>query len=158
MNDKQYAAKMWLNRNYALYCEIQQLKARREVLLADINGGVAPYKARETQNDTTKAQARVEDMRLSYSELCDLIDRRIIELNKEDAATLEVIAKLQNADERAILTARHVNFLSWSDVTNSTHWSRATAFRYYRKALDKVYLELYGDIDNALTEIYGGNI
>lgn len=157
MNERQYAAKTWLNRNYALWCEIRQLKARREVLLADINGGVAPYRAKETQNDATKAQARTEDMRLAYSELCDLIDRRINEINREDSDTLKVIDKLPDATERAILIARHINYLPWARVTESLPWARASVFRYYRKALDRVYTLLYAEIDNAYIQIYGGD-
>lgn len=154
MTDNQYYAKCWLNRNYALWSEIRQLKARRDVLFADINGGVASYRAKETQTDAAKAQARVEDMRLSYSELCDLIDRRVNELNRGDAETLAAIAKLTDATERTILTARHVNYMPWNKILTETHWARASAFRYYRKALDNIYAHVYGELDAAYKAIY----
>ena len=154
MTDNQYTAKLWLNRNYSLWHEIQQLKARREVLLCDINGGVSPYRVKETQNDTTKAQARAEDMRLSYSELCDLIDRRVKELNHADAETLDIISRLDDATERTLLTARHINYLTWAKIIKQTHWARASAFRYYNSALDKVYKEVYGDFDSKYKAIY----
>lgn len=155
MTDNQYTAKLWLNRNYALWCEIRQLKARREVLLADINGGVASYRAKETQTDTTKAQERAEDMRLTYSELCDHIDRRVNELNREDTDTLNVIAQLSDATERAILTARHINYLPWSKVCEAIPYARASIFRIYKKALDDVYNLLYADIAKEYIEFYG---
>lgn len=149
MTDRQFVAKRWLNRNYSLWSEIQQLKARRDVLLADISGGVAQYKTKETQSDNVSAQARSEDMRLSYSEICGVIDRRVAELNRSDAETISVISKLKNATERTLLTARHVNYLRWDVIIKQTNWSKASVFRYYRKALDRVYEEVYGEKKDA---------
>ena len=155
MTDERYAAKEWLNRNYTLWYEIQQLKARREILLDDINGGVAKYYSKDTESDPNKAQARMYDMRLSYSELCETIDKRLAVLNREDRDTLKVIEQLSNADERAVLTAKYINYLPWSAIQNATHWGRATLFRIRDKALDEVYEVLYGNRNGNAPEWLG---
>lgn len=136
-------AKEWLNRGRSLHYEIRQLTEYREKLLKELGGGVSSYTPREIQTDNLGAQAKADSLRLAYSETCDKVERRIAELAKINNTTLDYIAELDDADERAYLTGRHVNFKTWGAIYRALHVGRATAFRHYNTALDNIFKVLY---------------
>ena len=135
--------KYWLNRGRSLHNEIKQLTDYREKLLNELGGGVASYTPREIQQDNSKGQAHADDLRLEYSETCDKIEKRVAEFAKINNTTLDYIQELDKADERAVLTGRHVNFKKWSDIYGEMYISRSTAFEYYEKALNNMFRVLY---------------
>lgn len=141
--DARLYAKEWLNRGRSLHYEIKQLTEYREKLLKELSGGVASYKPKEIQTDNVGAQVKADSLRLAYSETCDKVERRIAELAKINNTTLDFIAELEDADERALLTGRHVNFKTWGAIYRALHVGRATAFRHYNTALDNIYKVLY---------------
>ena len=143
VNESRYFAKCWLNRGQSLNFEIRQLTDYREKLLNELGGGVASYTPKEIQRDTSKGQAHADTLRLEYSETCEKIERRFAEFAKINNETLDFIAELDDADERALLTGRHVNFKPWGSIYRQLHVGRATAFRHYNTALDNIFGVLY---------------
>lgn len=138
-------AKEWLNRGASLNNELKQLTDYRERLLKEISGGVSSYTAKEIQSDTVTAQGRADDLKLSYCETCEKIERRFAQFAKINNETLDVIDKLDSATERTLLTGRHVNFKTWGAVLSEVNYSRSNANLIYNKALYKVFGLLYGD-------------
>lgn len=136
-------AKGWLNRGRSLHYEIKQLTEYRQKLFDELGGGVASYSPKEIQTDTVGAQAKADGLRLAYSETCEKIERRFAESAKINNETLDFIGELEDAEQRALLTGRHVNFKSWGVIYRELHLGRATAFRHYDVALDNIFTVLY---------------
>lgn len=141
-------AKGWLNRGRALNYELKQLTEYRKSILEALGGGVASYSPKEIQTDTVSAQAKADDLRLAYSETCEKIERRFTEFAKINNTTLDYINELEDADERTLLTGRHVNFKPWGKLYRELHLGRATAFRHYNVALDNIFKVLYRNNDD----------
>ena len=135
--------KGWLNRGRSLNYELKQLTEYRKKLLEELGGGVASYEPKEIQTDSVGAQAKADDLRLAYSETCEKIERRFAEFAKINNETLDFIQEIEDAEQRALLTGRHVNFKPWGKVYRELHLGRATAFRHYNGALDNIFKVLY---------------
>lgn len=142
-DEARYFAKGWLNRGRSLHYEIKQLTDYRRKLLDELGGGVASYSPKEIQTDNVGAQAKADTLRLAYTEACEKVERRLAEFAQINNETLAFIAELDDADERAILTGRHVNFKTWGALYRQLHVGRATAFRHYNTALDNIFSVLY---------------
>ena len=156
-NEARSYAREWLNRGRSLHNEIKTLKEYRETLTIELGGGVASYKIKEVQTDVVSAQARTDDLRIVYSETCDKIEKRIVELAKINNETLDVINKIDNPIERTILVGRHVSFKPWHKVIKEVNYSRANANRYYSASLDKIFMILYGNNPNFKTYVERGD-
>lgn len=145
INETRLYAKEWLNRGLSLNKELKQLTDYRETLLKELGGGVASYTPKEIQADNVSAQRKADDLRLNYSETCEKIEKRYAEFARINNETLDVIAKLTDATQRAILTGRHVNFKPWAAVIADIRYSRSNANVIYKKALYNVFIVLYDD-------------
>lgn len=153
LNETRIYAKEWLNRGLSLNKELKQLTDYRETLLKELGGGVASYTPREIQADNVSAQRKADDLRLAYSETCEKIEKRYAEFARINNETLDVIGKLTDATQRAILTGRHVNFKPWAAVMADISYSRSNANVIYKKALYNVFIILYDDSDQFRTYI-----
>ena len=136
-------AKFWLNRGRSMHYELKQLTEYRKSLLEALGGGVASYSPKEIQTDTVGAQAKADDLRLAYCETCEKIERRFAEFATINNETLDFINKLEDAEQRALLAGRHINFKPWGKVYHELHLGRATAFRHYNLALSNIFSVLY---------------
>ena len=145
INETRLYAKEWLNRGLSLNKELKQLTDYRETLLKELGGGVASYTPKEIQADNVSAQRKADDLRLNYSETCEKIEKRYAEFARINNETLDVIAKLTDATQRAILTGRHVNLKPWAAVIADIRYSRSNANVIYKKALYNVFIVLYDD-------------
>ena len=115
----------WLNRGFSLSRRLEVLKATRDTL-ANV---IARY-----ETDGVKAERsrnRNEDIFIRWSEAQKEIERVELELRHVDAETKEVIGKVENENERAVLLCRYVYRLTWAEVQKATKYSEQHVFKLH---------------------------
>ena len=136
MTDRQEAAHKWLNRNYVEWMEVQKLRQRLELSESLLSNGVSRMDRSEVQEDMSRN--RQEDRQINASYLRDIVEKRFAALDEADATTIQIIAKLEDADERMILLSRYILRMTWNAIERDLHISTRNLYRKRDKALDHV--------------------
>lgn len=135
MTEKQKFANDWLNRNYSEWQEVTKLKQRLELSESMLGTGVSRMTKQEIQSDHSSNTQERKQINASY--LREVVEKRIRLLDVADAATIQVIARNDDATERTILTSRYILRQSWSQIEREQHMSTRQLYRRRDKALDK---------------------
>lgn len=114
----------YLNRGYLLSRRLEVKKADRDTL-ANV---ISRYEASESKTDHRNTS---EDTAIRWSELQKEIELMEIDLRKIDKETDEVISKLENPNEYAVLYCRFIRRLGWKEVAEATKYSEQYVYKLY---------------------------
>ena len=138
MRDDCYQAKLWLNRNYYAWRQLDADKRMLSIIENKLGSGVANYQNDGTGGDSDAARARHEDTLLEYSEMRAKIEREERELLQEMQKTRRAIDRLEDDDCKAVAIDRYISRLKWNDIADLEHISRAQLFRVHGKMLEQM--------------------
>ena len=130
MTDKQYESKCWLNRMYGVASHIESLKRKREEVLTSLSG-IPKYEESFPGSDPKSVETKL----VNYSELSSMIEEQLHLLNHEDARTLDVIEKLRDDIQKAILIDRYLNRMSWQKIAKLHKYTERQIYRIHDSAL-----------------------
>ena len=120
--------KDYLNRGFQLSRRLEVKKAAR----GSLGKVISRYEANETQTDHRNTS---EDVAIRWSELSKEIEEMESALRQIDKETDEIISRLSNPNEYAVLYCRFVRRLSWKDVAKETSYSEQHVYKLYRDGL-----------------------
>lgn len=128
--------KEFLNRGYYANKEIQNLKERLARLWQEINNAVPAYESDGVQfNPDVTSKAKKLAV---YEDSKDVIEQKILELEKLDNEIELIIQKVNDGKLRTILRMRHIDRKSWRQIEREMHFARRTIFYTYDEALEAV--------------------
>lgn len=134
MTDKQYESKCWLNRMYGVASHVESLKRKREEVLASLSG-IPKYKESFPGSDPKSVETKL----VNYSELSSMIEEQLHLLNHEDAKTLDIIEKLADEMQKAILIDRYLNRMSWQKIAKLHNYTERQIYRIHDSALEIIW-------------------
>ena len=111
-------AKEWLERGFKLNIEIKQLNEAKELakqMNESCGGNVPNYR--------------------EYSKMLFVRIDRLLNISRE---ITEVIAKLDSAVHRTMLTARYINFKTWEEIAEDMEMDLRWIYRMRKKAIAHV--------------------
>ena len=115
----------WLNRGYQLSRRLEIKKAYRDTL-ANV---ISRYETNESQNDHTRNVS--EDTFIRWSETQRSIEQMELKLRNVDKITDEIISKIDNSDEYAVLFCRYIRRLPWQEVAKVVGYSTQHVFKLH---------------------------
>lgn len=136
MTDNMYYAKCWLDRTRGFQLKIDALDRKRQIVQNGLSG-VSKYSAKESTSD--HYENATEAAFCEFSMLSDMIEKEQNVLAYEDAKTLEVISKLENQSQQAVLIDRYINRLPWSQIAAHEYYSESHVKELHSAALKEIY-------------------
>lgn len=136
MTDNQFYAHRWLSRMWYIDNEIDALEKRRDDILASLSG-IGKYDSESVPGD--KYSNVTESRNIEYSILCDLIDKKQLQLSSENIRTLEVLNKVTDTKIRGMLIDRYLNRESWEKIGKKYYYEKSSSYNYRKTALDVVF-------------------
>jgi len=79
-----------------------------------------------------------EKVLLQFTETSILTQKKLVEALRIRNEIANAIQKLEDADMRAILTLRHLCYMTFDETAEAMGYARITVVRKYEKALEKI--------------------
>lgn len=139
--EQHYIAEMWLMRTWDDETELEQLKVRREKVIASLSG-IGKYDSNSVPggSDTNTTESK----NIEYSILTEKIEKLQNKIFSENARTHAVIYQIEDNRKdaskiRGMLEARYVNRMSWRKVGELYHYQERHSYNYRTKCLEAIY-------------------
>lgn len=128
--------KSYLNRGYYASKEIENLKERAARLWQELNNVVPAYESDGVQfNPDVESRAKKHAI---YLDSIQIIEDKIIELQKLDNETEKLIQRATDGRHRTILRMRHIDRKNWRQIEREMCFSRRMLFFIYEDALEEI--------------------
>lgn len=130
------SAKEYLNQGYRINEHIdakleqiallRELAAKTNIILSDMPGN--------PNHDNSKVENTIVKIISLEEEINDDVDK-LVEFKKE---LMEVIDRVDDPQERLLLTLRYLNFFSWEEIAVKMNYSIRNVHNIHSKALDDI--------------------
>ena len=127
--------KEWLNRGFKLNKEIEQLrkaKENAENLACNIVSGINGERVQASAQNTN------ENKFIKAADYSLVLYKRINKLLEVQKEIVQAISEIEDTTQRAILTARYINFQKWEEIAEKMNYSYVHILRLHDKALKKI--------------------
>ena len=127
--------KEWLNRGFKLNKEIEQLrkaKENAENLACNIVSGINGERVQASAQNTN------ENKFIKAADYSLVLYKRINKLLEVQKEIVQAISEIEDTTQRAILTARYINFQKWEEIADYMNLDKRWVHRLHNKALSKI--------------------
>lgn len=139
MTEEQIEKSRWLNRLHYISNEIKSLN---EVKQNNKHLRAVSYETDGSQH-VSGASNSEENRMIKILELDEKIDEEINHLIQTRIEIFEVISKVDDAEMKAVLIDRYLNYKKFEDIAKNMGYDERTVKRKHKKALDKVVIDCH---------------